>query len=151
MLFCEYTKCRCMLHARGDVSESGMSASQEMKYAPRTWRCFHHDGPAHRRGYVCSTHVEMFPSTSTITSGKGSMLHARGDVSSSLHCSILTLEYAPRTWRCFFLTHEEARRHIVCSTHVEMFLKCFLSLVMKVSMLHARGDVSILQKMTLTL
>ena len=91
---------------------------------------------------ACSTHVEMFLHALCRTSRQGRMLHARGDVSSSLMKSVKQKAHAPRTWRCFpFLVRYNGGEH-ACSTHVEMFPPALTKEGSILGMLHARGDVS---------
>ena len=132
-----------MLHARGDVSTVAAIFINKKLYAPRTWRCFFISSTTNWLEKVCSTHVEMFPSTIGLKNGLSGMLHARGDVSASAGLSGSQKEYAPRTWRCFILSVSLSMYSCVCSTHVEMFPKSDFLSPEFFRMLHARGDVSI--------
>ena len=131
-----------MLHARGDVSGCSVPFSAFSWYAPRTWRCFCGLELCIRGIDVCSTHVEMFLSVTSLKSTASGMLHARGDVSARFTKDDPDYEYAPRTWRCFYQAQLEAKARGVCSTHVEMFLADEAFLIDSHRMLHARGDVS---------
>ena len=71
---------------------------------------------------ICSTHVEMFPKTTTITTAEKNLLHACGDVSMKLFVKDGLIRSAPRMWRCFLAT----------ASPVSFFW----------NLLHACGDVS---------
>ena len=137
--------CAGMLHARGDVSVTLSGLQFYHSYAPRTWRCFSLGFGQRLTETVCSTHVEMFPSRSSLDHQDQSMLHARGDVSGPVFVQHECLRYAPRTWRCFSSPVLISGLRSVCSTHVEMFLQPVPSGSPSAGMLHARGDVSILR------
>ena len=111
-------------------------------YAPRTWRCFYLSPEEESQVDVCSTHVEMFPEKAVLMLSKPGMLHARGDVSLIVCQKSKMDEYAPRTWRCFYIEIKAEEREVVCSTHVEMFPGQATFGISCGSMLHARGDVS---------
>ena len=70
-----------LLHACGDVSDSPDIHDDFITSAPRMWRCFL--GPAFVPAAhpICSTHVEMFLSSSRLKARSGYLLHACGDVS----------------------------------------------------------------------
>ena len=55
--------CASLLHACGDVSFEGSSDAPAYPSAPRMWRCFHSSMMHLAFHSVCSTHVEMFPSS----------------------------------------------------------------------------------------
>ena len=133
---------RGMLHARGDVSIEILTGSSGSEYAPRTWRCFSHAHLLYNDLEVCSTHVEMFLIYKEASKAIECMLHARGDVSVFDTMRDSCYRYAPRTWRCFFLSKWLSKTIPVCSTHVEMFQEISTVEAFKIGMLHARGDVS---------
>ena len=70
------------------------------------------------------------------------MLHARGDVSIWKFSVVQPKEYAPRTWRCFYLYFSRKHCERVCSTHVEMFLPGLMLTRTLNRLLHARGVFS---------
>ena len=112
-----------LLHACGDVSAPSVRHALIRRSAPRMWRCFPLLYPVLFIPWVCSTHVEMFPTGPIISTVRRCLLHACGDVSSAMidSCSLIT----------------------VCSTHVEMFPHLPEAGGGKESLLHACGDVSV--------
>ena len=90
-------------------------------FAPRMWRCFYKDYCKEGKDYVCSTHVEMFPSRRRPRRPGWGLLHACGDVSIRIPHPFFTELFAPRMWRCFGSEPSCHQREGVCSTHVEIF------------------------------
>ena len=130
------------LHARGDVSSVHNTAGGNLRFSPRTWRCFALHQKEQHQNVVFSTHVEMFLIQDCWHFGIARFLHARGDVSDLAKKAMSELRFSPRTGRCFLIDDGKYEAASVFSTHVEMFLfqiqirhhlPCFL---------HARGDVS---------
>ena len=97
---------------------------------------------------VCSTHVEMFPTSAANANSAERLLHACGDVSLMVMSSSEFGRFAPRMWRCFLLRPLRLRLTYVCSTHVEMFPQEERSEHSYERLLHACGDVS-LQKLSI--
>ncbi len=90
-----------LLHARGGVSPLRVFVYADRKSSPRPWRCFLlHDllprGPA-----VFSTPVEVFLSWRRAYTENGSLLHARGGVSTMALLKLTGRRSSPRPWRCF--------------------------------------------------
>ena len=132
----------CLLHACGDVSDKSSGTSRTARFAPRMWRCFQRCRHSDQAGQVCSTHVEMFPHMVQKYLGKTSLLHACGDVSRFADRRSVSVEFAPRMWRCFPAPAEDPAARVVCSTHVEMFLESLEFCQEGLCLLHACGDVS---------
>ena len=110
-----------LLHACGDVSPAGNSASVIEGSAPRMWRCFYVWFLMEVVVFICSTHVEMFPPCGLRGRPFSHLLHACGDVSGlSLRLSGGSRS-APRMWRCFSPLDHQTKNQKICSTHVEMF------------------------------
>ena len=120
---------------------SGASVTWQVS-APRMWRCFCSRSQLAGNGDVCSTHVEMFPQTLQLIQEEQCLLHACGDVSSWDGLSQQGVESAPRMWRCFPLGNHQEGIDLVCSTHVEMFLRDAYLVTLRWCLLHACGDVS---------
>ena len=133
----------CLLHACGDVSPLDSADADLIWSAPRMWRCFHRCALCQYQGDVCSTHVEMFLAQTGSMSAVSCLLHACGDVSSSLSVSPNWITSAPRMWRCFHTPLRPVHLQGVCSTHVEMFLALIACVSYDTCLLHACGDVSI--------
>ena len=91
----------CLLHACGDVSVGMLSFISFPPSAPRMWRCFYAMAMENLSLVVCSTHVEMFPNRSSCLRRPKGLLHACGDVSSTIRVIIPRAMSAPRMWRCF--------------------------------------------------
>ncbi len=131
-----------LLHARGGVSPLRVFVYADRKSSPRPWRCFLlHDllprGPA-----VFSTPVEVFLSWRRAYTENGSLLHARGGVSTMALLKLTGRRSSPRPWRCFcqaVLLHSKTG---VFSTPVEVFLGVITDYIVSVRLLHARGGVS---------
>ena len=70
-----------LLHACGDVSTFTTVEEFMNEFAPRMWRCFSCRLWQQSFWCVCSTHVEMFPTSQPLDSTTRSLLHACGDVS----------------------------------------------------------------------
>ena len=134
---------RRLLHACGDVSHSAFLSRPTRRSAPRMWRCFHSPGYLDMTSSVCSTHVEMFLSSSHSPFHPDRLLHACGDVSSRSSPLSPYFGSAPRMWRCFLADGDLAAPLDVCSTHVEMFPLGKRQKPRAHSLLHACGDVSL--------
>ena len=106
------------------------------------WRCFWYIRPGLPPSHVCSTHVEMFPTSCRSWRRRLSLLHACGDVSYGFNIPPFQLAFAPRMWRCFSSAASSFVYVVVCSTHVEMFLQPGPPDPTTMSLLHACGDVS---------
>ena len=115
---------------------------QGKKFAPRPWRCFSPSWESEVSLEVCSTPVEMFLEKYIYNKKESSLLHARGDVSSSSTMHLITKRFAPRPWRCFPKLIKERTFRKVCSTPVEMFPNYDRGALRPRCLLHARGDVS---------
>ena len=70
-----------LLHACGDVSTAKRERGRTRPSAPRMWRCFQSAVDSSDISVICSTHVEMFLSSSRLKARSGYLLHACGDVS----------------------------------------------------------------------
>ena len=132
----------CFLHARGDVSDLAKKAMSELRFSPRTWRCFYRLYTFLCYIRVFSTHVEMFLRALPAVLSTVRFLHARGDVSYFWPFSFRFGMFSPRTWRCFSEVSMQLRCLDVFSTHVEMFLRLIWIFLRSICFLHARGDVS---------
>ena len=131
-----------LLHACGDVSQKVAKAMLQLASAPRMWRCFLKAIRKVMIGFICSTHVEMFPAASWLHRLRCDLLHACGDVSHLEVSAKLIDGSAPRMWRCFLVTRKSRDKVDICSTHVEMFLFFVIHGLMVLYLLHACGDVS---------
>ena len=112
-----------LLHACGDVSAAPLDSGAMRSFAPRMWRCFSKSWAGLFSIRVCSTHVEMFLVRHHGQPHPSSLLHACGDVSVAENCALSALTFAPRMWRCFKNLQFYEDFGVVCSTHVEMFLR----------------------------
>ena len=90
-----------LLHACGDVSIIQKTDNELYESAPRMWRCFYQEIATKFADDVCSTHVEMFPSSLSSAFHSMGLLHACGDVSNRTHYLNSPQMSAPRMWRCF--------------------------------------------------
>ena len=70
------------------------------------------------------------------------LLHACGDVSLASASTQPQPQFAPRMWRCFGFFEIYSLIAVVCSTHVEMFLRIRKPRMPILGLLHACGDVS---------
>ncbi len=119
---CDSSKVKCLLHARGGVSNAFAFQFIKRWSSPRSWRCFLL--VKHRRSdkKVFSTLVEVFLADSPgLKEGLG-LLHARGGVSSEDKPNAAKSLSSPRSWRCFPLHATAAGMLVVFSTLVEVFL-----------------------------
>ena len=132
-----------MLHACGDVSGQGGGDYGGYKFAPRMWSCFYARLSASGDDSVCSTHVEMFPFFTGMTTWRERLLHACGDVSEVYRLPSGSRAFAPRMWRCFRAGIRDVGAARVCSTHVEMFPPTASWSGCRMGLLHACGDVSV--------
>ena len=135
-----------LLHACGDVSIYKIFDSVADESAPRMWRCFWKERTARAGQRICSTHVEMFPSSNKYVMPRPNLLHACGDVSFSRFRHGILQGSAPRMWRCFLRLVHGAEALGICSTHVEMFLSVVPLPPKRSNLLHACGDVSLEQR-----
>ena len=71
-------------------------------------------------------------------------LHTRGGVSLLLDLDGDFLRFSPHTWRCFPVQEHILQPRQVFSTHVEVFLRLNVFLLLLMSFLHTRGGVSYL-------
>ena len=113
--------------------------------APRMWRCFFECQKILPFGLICSTHVEMFLGDGTSSTPLRHLLHACGDVSNEACAPDCEAESAPRMWRCFYRSAYLVAHLVICSTHVEMFLFKQILIGPSRNLLHACGDVSVLE------
>src|SRR5690606_41548704 len=88
-------------HGRGGVSLLHSRGAPCATSSPRTWRCFTRHSRACQRGWVFSTHVEVFLKNPRATRGERGLLHARGGVSGELRLPVVSGGSSPRTGRCF--------------------------------------------------
>ena len=114
---------RYLLHVRGGVSEVLRSSAILSPSAPRTWRCFQKRKTEDRMHIICSTYVEVFPRSGSLTRTTRDLLHVRGGVSKVI--SYLTIPNA------------------ICSTYVEVFPNGGTAARKSSNLLHVRGGVSV--------
>ena len=91
---------------------------------------------------VFSTHVEVFPAQQAYLAGLNCFLHTRGGVSMYRPSLYPATRFSPHTWRCFCGYRDVFLHPRVFSTHVEVFLRPFLSMSHCSGFLHTRGGVS---------
>ncbi|STV09388.1 Domain of uncharacterised function (DUF2825) [Klebsiella pneumoniae] len=129
-------------HARGGVSGRRDLEIEQHESSPRTWGCFlaqHRPDPLPR---VFPTHVGVFPPAFSKGMAAMCLPHARGGVSDGAGLRLPGQGASPRTWGCFHTSLRRGRTQYVFPTHVGVFLRRLIAVMISGSLPHARGGVS---------
>lgn len=110
--------------------------------SPRTWGCFYHPYRAALRRRVFPTHVGVFPPAFSKGMAAMCLPHARGGVSDGAGLRLPGQGASPRTWGCFHTSLRRGRTQYVFPTHVGVFLRRLIAVMISGSLPHARGGVS---------
>ncbi len=129
-------------HARGGVSPSHLQPRPNRTSSPRTWGCFHINHGERYALVVFPTHVGVFLAARRAALPGGGLPHARGGVSFTPMERSFCVESSPRTWGCFYFGVAQRRRRVVFPTHVGVFLRRLIAVMISGSFPHARGGVS---------
>ena len=129
-------------HARGGVSMGAHGDGGQVWSSPRTWGCFSQKACISISASVFPTHVGVFPECARILTLGRCLPHARGGVSFTPMERSFCVESSPRTWGCFYFGVAQRRRRVVFPTHVGVFLRRLIAVMISGSLPHARGGVS---------
>ena len=110
--------------------------------SPRPWGCFETESTPHTSCSVFPTPVGVFPKNGRYFTGVSSLPHARGGVSQADRTAIYPSTSSPRPWGCFLIRLDAIWKARVFPTPVGVFLVTALSVILRLSLPHARGGVS---------
>ncbi len=110
--------------------------------SPRTWGCFSSTKTMAAAYAVFPTHVGVFPRLAQVCLPGLGLPHARGGVSQLQAIHKANGPSSPRTWGCFYITFGGFESLFVFPTHVGVFLRYWIALMVQVCLPHARGGVS---------
>ncbi len=133
---------RRLPHARGGVSVEYQRGDLMRQSSPRTWGCFYGLNDFKAGVIVFPTHVGVFLAKGVYINIGKSLPHARGGVSFTPMERSFCVESSPRTWGCFYFGVAQRRRRVVFPTHVGVFLRRLIAVMISGSLPHARGGVS---------
>ncbi len=121
---CQPSVIRSLLHIRGGVSGIVRKASTLDTSSLHTWRCF------------SIPYVQLL--------SRHTLLHIRGGVSDSDVSVQAARRSSPHTWRCFCTYIRHVKLYKLFSTYVEVFPQSSTSRTLTPTLLHIRGDVSVI-------
>ena len=113
-----------------------------MGSSPRTWGCFCRHIVLYPLVSVFPTHVGVFLVREETPQGSPRLPHARGGVSGLQARASSDLASSPRTWGCFPHLVKTVLLCNVFPTHVGVFLRRLIAVMISGSLPHARGGVS---------
>ena len=137
-------------HARGGVSFTCGTPQVGIPSSPRTWGCFYPYPGAIFPGTVFPTHVGVFLSVWALPVLLLRLPHARGGVSPGTGPKGRWVLSSPRTWGCFSAHRRKHPHSRVFPTHVGVFLRIRIRVSIRVSLPHARGGVSVRQRVSIS-
>jgi len=138
-------------HARGGVSTGAARHRRQCRYSPRPWGCFQAFVQRRHRARVFPTPVGVFLNHTTVSNQHCSIPHARGGVSHLEAMRRVAAWYSPRPWGCFWFESLGKCDKPVFPTPVGVFLMSIPRPKGVSRIPHARGGVSLIFTLRLTL
>ncbi len=130
-------------HAGGGVSSKGSYRDALEQSSPRRWGCFLGQGLPQSLSFVFPTQVGVFLALITSSSVGSCLPHAGGGVSVSASRLVIEAMSSPRRWGCFRMSRSPPPAHPVFPTQVGVFPIFLFCFVIKTSLPHAGGGVSL--------